>query len=159
METNKINLNDPRIISGPYGYMRKDVDVLPELFEIDKELFPEGFFSQIVQIYLFYNTECDSALEDEITKWLDDDKKKHWFEIKKDKDGIYYCLGGDEEGLKYFCRIAGISIIAYDNRLGFREDSKYYYVNIQPTFTLMQYNKKEWTLKTAIISTLACKDN
>lgn len=146
METINLDIKKPKIIPSSYTKVYKNPNHLPELFDIDNELFSEGFFSQAVRTHLFYDTECDKELDEEITKWLDNNKKRHWFNIKKNKHGSYFCLGGDRTGLKYFDVVYGISILVNGKEVKFTEDYYSYYINAQ------QYNKDEWTLKDAIIN-------
>lgn len=154
METINLNIKKPKIIPSSYTNVFKNLNCLPVLLDIDKELFPEGFFSEAVRTHLFYDTECDTELDEEITKWLDNNKKRHWFNIKKNKHGSYFCLGGDITGLKYFDVVYGISILVNGKEVKFTEDYYSYYIKTQSQRAFLAYKKNEWSLKNAIIDAM-----
>ena len=144
METINLDIKNPKATPSIFAKVFKNPNCLPILFDIDNELFPEGFFSEAVRAHLFYKAESDKELNEEITSWLNKNKKSHWFNIEKDKYGCYYFLAGDWTGLKYLGEIDGIQI---------KEDYYSYYIDAQ------QYNKDEWPLKDAIINELKNKKN
>lgn len=154
METINLNIKKPKIIPSSYTNVFKNLNCLPVLFDIDNELFPECFFSQAVRTHFFYDTECDTELDEEITSWLDDNKKRHWFNIKKNKHGSYFCLGGDRTGLKYFDVVYGISILVNGKEVKFTEDYYSYYIKTQSQRASLAYKKNEWSLKNVIIDAM-----
>ena len=153
METINLDIKNPKATPSIFAKVFKNPNCLPILFDIDKELFPEGFFSEAVWAYLFYKAESDKELNKEITSWLNKNKKSHWFNIEKDEYGCYYFLAGDWTGLKYLGEIDGISILVNGEEVQIKEDYYSYYIDAQ------QYNKDEWTLKDAIINELKNKKN
>lgn len=152
METINLDIKKPKATPTIFAKVFKNPNCLPVLFDIDKELFPEGFFSEAVRAHLFYKTESDTELNEEITSWLNKNKKSHWFNIEKDEYGCYYFLAGDWTGLKYLGEIDGISILANGEEVQIKEDYYSYYIDAQ------QYNKDEWALKNAIIDAITVKD-
>ena len=152
METINLDIKKPKATPTIFAKVFKNPNCLPVLFDIDKELFPEGFFSEAVRAHLFYKTESDTELNEEITSWLNKNKKSHWFNIEKDEYGCYYFLAGDLTGLKYLGEIDGISILANGEEVQIKEDYYSYYIDAQ------QYNKDEWALKNAIIDAITVKD-
>ena len=152
METINLDIKKPKVTPSIFAKVLKNSNYLPLLTDIDKELFPEGFFSEAVRTHFFYKTESDTELNEEITSWLNKNKKRYWFNIKKDIYGSYYFLAGDGTGLKYLGEIDGISILANGEEVQIKEDYYSYYINAQ------QYNKDEWTLKNAIIDAITVKN-
>lgn len=146
MEAINLDIKNPKATPTIFAKVFKNPNCLPILFDIDNELFPEGFFSEAVRAHLFYKAESDTELNEEITSWLNKNKKSHWFNIEKDEYGCYYFLAGDWTGLKYLGEIDGISIIVNGDEVQIKEDYYSYYIDAQ------QYNKNEWPLKGAIIN-------
>ena len=88
-------------------------------------------------------------MEDTVARWINDEDKEHWYDIKKTENGDYYYVAGDQTGVVYYEPIGAIKVIFEDYELRFNEDSDYYYVQLQATEG--EYRKEDWTLENAIL--------
>lgn len=125
------------------------VDGVPIFEEIDTDLFSEGFFSQVVFDYLDDNWGNCYDMEDTVARWINDEDKEHWYDIKKTENGDYYYVAGDDNGVVYYESVKAIKVIFEGYELRFNEDSDYYYVQLQDKEG--EYSKEDWTLENAIL--------
>ena len=88
-------------------------------------------------------------MEDTVARWINDEDKEHWYDIKKTEDGDYYYLAGDQTGIVYCEQVEAIKVIFEDYELRFNEDSEYYYIQLLDKDG--EYNKEDWTLENAIL--------
>lgn len=142
----ELNIKDFEIGNGGFGCA---VDGVPTLESLDTVLFSEESLTQVVRDYLDDNWGNGYDTEDTVARWLNDESKNHWFDIKKDADGDYYYVAGDQSGIVYYEQVYKIRVIFDDYAVWFNEDSDYYYI----TFLTKdgEYDKKDWTLETAIL--------
>lgn len=140
---------NPDIIIANDGGLGSAVDGAPTFEDIDTDLFPEGFFSQVAFDYLDDNWGNGYDMEDTVARWINDEDKEHWYDIKKTENGDYYYVAGDQTGVVYYEPIGAIKVIFEDYELRFNEDSDYYYVQLQATEG--EYRKEDWTLENAIL--------
>ena len=145
-----LEFSNPDIIIGVSGGgLANVVDGVPAFEDIDIDLFPEGFFSQVVFDYLDDNWGNGYDKEDTVARWINDEDKEHWYDIKKTEDGDYYYLAGDQTGIVYYAQIETIKVIFEDYELRFNEDSEYYYIQLLDKDG--EYSKEDWTLEDAIL--------
>lgn len=140
---------NPDIIIANDGGLGYAVDGVPTFEDINTDLFPQGFFSSVAFDYLDDNWGNGYDMEDTVARWINDEDKEHWYDIKKTEDGYYFVVAGDQIGVVYFENIEAIEVIFEDYELRFNEDSDYYYVQLQTQDG--EYSKKEWTLENAIL--------
>ena len=143
-----LEFSNPDIIIGDGGLVTV-ADSVPAFEDIDTGLFPEGFFSQVVSDYLDDNWGNGYDMEDTVARWINDEDKEHWYDIKKTEDGDYYYLAGDQNGIVYCEQVETIKVIFEDYELRFNEDSDYYYIQLQDKDG--EYRKEDWTLENAIL--------
>ena len=145
-----LEFSNPDIIIGVSGGgLANAVDGVPAFEDIDIDLFPEGFFSQVAFDYLDNNWGNGYDMEDIVARWINDEDREHWYDIKKTEDGDYYYLAGDQTGVVYYGQIETIKVIFEDYELRFNEDSEYYYIQLQDKDG--EYSKEDWTLENAIL--------
>ena len=60
MKTINLDIKKPKATPTIFAKVFKNPNCLPVLFDIDKELFPEGFFSEAVRTHLLYKAESDA---------------------------------------------------------------------------------------------------
>lgn len=144
-----LEFSNPDIIIGNEGGLGSAVDWVPTFEDINSDLFPEGFFSQVAFDYLDDNWGNGYDMEDTVARWINDKDKNHWYDIKKTEDGDYYCVGGDQTGVVYYEQIETIKVIFEDYELRFNEDSEYYYIELLNKGG--DYKKEDWTLEDAIL--------
>lgn len=125
-------------------------DSMPAFEDIDTDLFSEGFFSQVVFDYLDDVWGNGYDMEDTVARWINDEDKEHWYDIKKMENGDYYYIAGDQTGIIYYEQVEIIKVIFEDYELRFNEDSEYYYIQLQDKDGA--YSKEDWTLENAIIN-------
>lgn len=99
--------------------------------------------------YLDDNWGNGYDMEDTVARWINDEDKEHWYDIKKAEDGDYYFVAGGQTGVVYFGKIETVKVIFEDYELRFNEDSDYYYVQFLATEG--EYRKEDWTLENAIL--------
>ena len=143
-----LEFSNPDIIIGNSGLLNA-VDGVPVFEDIDTDLFPEGFFSQVVSDYLDYVWGNGYDMEDSVTRWINDEDKEHWYDIKKAENGDYYYLAGDQTGIVSYEQVETIKVIFEDYELRFNEDSEYYYIQLLDKGG--DYSKEDWTLENAIL--------
>lgn len=124
------------------------VDGVPPLEDFDTVSFTEESLTQVIGEYFDDNWGNGYDTEDAVARWLNDDSKKHWFDIAKVRNGDYYYLVGDQSGIVYYEKIYRIKVIFDDYVVWFNEDEDYYYINFDVKDG--EYDKKEWTLEDAI---------
>lgn len=145
-----LEFSNPDIIIGVSGGgLANVVDGVPAFEDIDIDLFPEGFFSQVAFDYLDNNWGNGHDMEDTVARWINDEDREHWYDIKKTEDGDYYYLAGDQTGIVYYGQIETIKVIFEDYELRFNEDSEYYYIQLLDKDG--EYSKEDWTLENAIL--------
>lgn len=143
-----LDFSNPEILIG-YGGFGNVMDGVPNFEEIDTDLFSEGFFSQVVFDYLDDNWGNGYDMEDTVARWINDEDKEHWYDIKKTENGDYYYVAGDDNGVVYYESVEAIKVIFEGYELRFNEDSDYYYVQLQDKEG--EYSKEDWTLENAIL--------
>ena len=143
-----LEFSNPDIIIGNSGLLNA-VDGVPVFEDIDTDLFPEGFFSQVVSDYLDDHWGNGYDMEDTVARWINDEDKEHWCDIKKAENGDYYYLAGDQTGIVYYEQVETIKVIFEDYELRFNEDSEYYYIQLLDKGG--DYSKEDWTLENAIL--------
>lgn len=143
-----LEFSNPDIIIGSEG-LGYVLDGVPVLVDIDKDLFPEGFFSQVASDYLDDHWGNGYDMEYTVARWINDEDKEHWYDIKKTEDGDYYYIAGDQTGIVYYEQVGTIEVIFEDYELRFNEDSEYYYIQLQDKDG--EYSKEDWTLEDAIL--------
>ncbi len=125
------------------------VDGVPTFESIGTVSFPEESLTQVVRDYLDDNWGNGYDTEDTVASWLNDESKNHWFDIKKDVNGDYFYVAGDQSGIVYFEQVDRIKVIFDDYEVWFNEDSDYYYITFLDKDG--EYDKKDWTLEDAIL--------
>ena len=143
-----LEFSNPDIIIGNSGLLNA-VDGVPVFEDIDTDLFPEGFFSQVVSDYLDDHWGNGYDMEDTVASWINDDDTEDWYYIKKAENGDYYYLAGDQTGIVYYEQVETIKVIFEDYELRFNEDSEYYYIQLLDKGG--DYSKEDWTLENAIL--------
>lgn len=143
-----LDFSNPDIIIGNGGFCNV-MDGVPIFEKIDTDLFSEGFFSQVVFDYLDDNWGNGYDMEDTVARWINDEDKEHWYDIKKTENGDYYYVAGDRTGVVYYESVGAIKVIFEGYELRFNEDSDYYYVQLQDKEG--EYSKEDWTLENAIL--------
>lgn len=143
-----LDFSNPKILIG-YGGFCNVMDGVSIFEEIDTDLFSEGFFSQVVFDYLDDNWGNGYDMEDTVARWINDEDKEHWYDIKKTENGDYYYVAGDDNGVVYYESVEAIKVIFEGYELRFNEDSDYYYVQLQDKEG--EYSKEDWTLENAIL--------
>lgn len=144
-----LEFSNPDIIIGDSGLLNV-VDGVPVFEDIDTDLFPKGFFSQVVSDYLDDVWGNGYDMEDTVARWINDEDKEHWYDIKKVENGDYYYLAGDQTGIVYYEQVETIKVIFEDYELRFNEDGEYYYIQLQDKDRA--YNKEGWTFENAILN-------
>lgn len=144
-----LDFSNPGIIIANDGGLGSAMDGVPTFDDVNSDLFPEGFFSQVAFDYLDDNWGNGYDTEDTVARWINDEDKNHWYNIKKTENGDYYCVAGDQTGVVYFEKIEAVKVIFEDYRLRFNEDSDYYYVQFQDKEG--EYSKEDWILENAIL--------
>lgn len=144
-----LDFSNPDIIIENGGGLGSAVDGVPTFEDVNSDLFPEGFFSQVVFDYLDDNWGNGYDKEDTVARWINDEDKEHWYDIKKIENGDYYYVAGDQTGVVYFEKIDVIKVIFEDYELRFNEDSEYYYIELLNKGG--DYKKEDWTLEDAIL--------
>ena len=124
------------------------VDGVPTFESLGTVSFPKESLEQVVRDYLDDNWGNGYDTENTVAFWLNDENKNHWFDIKKDDNGDYYYIAGDQTGIVYFEQIAKIKVIYDDYEVWFNEDSDFYYIMFLDKDG--EYNKRDWTLENAI---------
>lgn len=125
------------------------VDGVPTFESLDTVSFSEESLTQTVSDYLDDNWGNGYDMEDTVARWINDEDKEHWYDIKKTEDGDYYYLAGDQTGIVYYEQVAKIKVIFDDYEVWFNEDSDYYYIKFLDKDG--EYDKKDWTLEDAIL--------
>lgn len=143
-----LEFSNPDIIIGNSGLLNA-VDGVPVFEDIDTDLFPEGFFSQVVSDYLDYVWGNGYDMEDSVARWINDEDKEHWYDIKKAENGDYYYLACDQTGIVYYEQVETIKVIFEDYELRLNEDGEYYYIQLLDKGG--EYSKEDWTLENAIL--------
>ena len=143
-----LEFSNTDIIIGNSGLLNAVAGV-PVFEDIDTDLFPEGFFSQVVSDYLDDHWGNGYDMEDTVARWINDEDKEHWYDIKKAENGDYYYLAGDQTGIVYYEQVETIKVIFEDYELRFNEDSEYYYIQLLDKGG--DYSKEYWTLENAIL--------
>lgn len=143
-----LEFSNPDIIIGNSGLLNV-VDGVPVFEDIGTDLFPEGFFSQVASDYLDDNWGNGYDMEDTVARWINDENKEHWYDIKKVENGDYYYIAGDQTGIIYYEQVGTIKVIFEDYELRFNEDSEYYYIQLLDKDG--EYSKEDWTLENAIL--------
>ena len=143
-----LEFSNPDIIIGNSGLLSV-VDGVPVFEDIDTDLFPEGFFSQVVSDYLDDVLGNGYDMEDSVARWINDEDKEHWYDIKKAEIGDCYYLAGDQTGIVYYEQVETIKVIFEDYELRFNEDGEYYYIQLLDKDG--EYSKEDWTLENAIL--------
>lgn len=143
-----LEFSNPDIIIGNSGLLNA-VDGVPVFEDIDTDLFPEGFFSQVVSDYLDDVWGNGHDMEDTVARWINDEDIEHWYDIKKAENGDYYYLAGDQTGIVYYEQVETIKVIFEDYELRFNEDGEYYYIQLLDKDG--EYSKEDWTLENAIL--------
>lgn len=143
-----LDFSNPEILIGNGGFGNV-MDGVPNFEEIGIDLFSEGFFSQVVFDYLDDNWGNGYDMEDTVARWINDEDKEHWYDIKKTENGDYYYVAGDDNGVVYYESVEAIKVIFEGYELRFNEDSDYYYVQLQDKEG--EYSKEDWTLENAIL--------
>lgn len=149
----KLEITDVSFPKDKYsvGQLSKDADAIPEFYDIDKELFPNGFFNDSVGDYLYnkfyWNGSGKSIAYDNIMNlWI----HKISGDIKKDDLGNYYIVAGDETGIVYFEKIAGIKVTINGHPTKIQEQANYYLIEILDEKKDNVYDGYKMTLKEAI---------
>lgn len=137
------------------GQLSKDADAIPEFYDIDKELFPNGFFSDSVGDYLYHkfywNGQGKSIAYDNIMNhWIHKIGVEKFYDIKKDVLGNYYIVAGDETGIAYFEKIAGIKVNINGHPTKIQEQANFYLIEILDEKKDKVYDGYKMTLKEAI---------
>lgn len=137
------------------GQLPKDADAIPEFYDIDKELFPNGFFSDSIGDYLYHkfywNGQGKSIAYDNIMNlWIHKIGVEKFYDIKKDDLGNYYIVAGDETGIVYFEKIAGIKVTINGHPTKIQEQANYYLIEILDEKKDNVYDGYKMTLKEAI---------
>lgn len=143
-----LDFSYPDIIIGNSG-LCSAVDGVPTFEDINTDLFPQDFFSQVAFDYLDDNWGNGYDMEGTVARWINDEDKEHWCDIKKTENGDYYYVAGDQTGVVYYEQIEVIKVIFEDCDLRFNEDSDYYYITLLDKEG--EYSKADWTLETAIL--------
>lgn len=143
-----LEFSNPDIIIGNSGLLNA-VDGVHVFEDIDTDLFPEGFFSQVVSDYLDDHWGNGYDMEDTVARWINDEDMEHWYDIKKVENGDYYYLAGDQTGIVYYEQVGTIKVIFEDYELRFNEDGEYYYIQLLDKGG--EYSKEDWTLENAIL--------
>lgn len=137
------------------GQLSKDIDAIPKFHDIDKELFPNGFFSDSVGGYLYnkfyWNGQGKSIAYDNIMNlWIHKISVEKFYNIKKDVLGNYYIVAGDETGIVYFEKIAGIKVNINGHPTKIQEQANFYLIEILDEKKDNVYDGYKMTLKEAI---------
>lgn len=137
------------------GQLSKDADTIPKFHDIDKELFPNGFFSDSVGGYLYnkfyWNGSGKSiAIDNVMSLWIHAIHLEEFHDIKKDDLGNYYIVAGDETGIVYFEKIAGIKVTINGHPTKIQEQANYYLIEILDEKKDKVYDGYKMTLKEAI---------
>lgn len=143
-----LEFSNPDIIIGSEGLCNA-VDGVPTFEDINTNLFPKGFFSQVAFDYLDDNWGNGYDMEDTVARWINDEDKEHWYDIKKTENGDYYYVAGDQTGVVYYEQIGSIKVVFEDYDLRFNEDNDYYYIQFQDKDG--EYSKENYTLESAIL--------
>lgn len=115
-----LEFSNPDIIIGNSGLLNV-VDGVPVFEDIDTDLFPKGFFSQVAFDYLDDVWGNGYDMEGTVARWINDEDKEHWYDIKKVENGDYYYLAGDQTGIVYYEQVETIKVIFEDYELRFNE--------------------------------------
>ena len=121
----------------------------PQFSPIDEDLFAQGVFSDVVYDYFNTNWGIDYEEDDSVAEWMRDNSEILWFDIRKDDNGDYYYVVGDNSGIVYYEQVDCIVAIYDDYEVRFNEDSEYYYVQFLDKSG--EYYKENWTLEEAIL--------
>ena len=137
------------------GQLSKDIDAIPEFYDIDKELFPNGFFSDSVGGYLYHKFYWNGsgksiAIDNAMSIWIHAIHLEEFRDIKKDVLGNYYIVAGDETGIVYFEKIAGIKVTINGHPIKIQEQANYYLIEILDEKKDKVYDGYKMTLKEAI---------
>ena len=153
----KLEITDVSFPKDEYsvGQLSKDADVIPEFYDIDKELFPNGFFSDSVADYLYHkfywNGQGKSIAYDNIMNlWIHKIGVEKFYDIKKDVLGNYYIVAGDETGIVYFEKISGIKVNINGHPTKIQEQANFYLIEILDEKKDNVYDGYKMTLKEAI---------
>ena len=127
-------------------------DGVPSLENFDSVSFSEESLEHAIKDYIYY--DCKNNIDNDdimyaVDYWLYNDNKNQWFDIKKDVNGNYYFVAGDETGIVYFGYIDRVATIFDDYEVGFNEDEAYYYIDFQNKSG--EYYKEKWSLENAIL--------
>lgn len=144
-----LDFSNPDIIIENGGGLVYAEDWTLTFEDIDMELFPQGFFSQVAFDYLDDNWGNGYDMEDTVARWINDEDIEHWYDIKKTENGDYYYVAGDQTGVVYYEQVDTIKVLFEDYELRFNEDGDYYYIQLQDKEG--EYSKKNWTLEDAIL--------
>ena len=153
----KLEITDVSFPKNEYsvGQLSKDADTIPEFYDIDKELFPNGFFNDSVGDYLYHkfywNGQGKSIAYDNIMNlWIHKIGVEKFYDIKKDVLGNYYIVAGDETGIEYFEKIAGIKVTINGHPTKIQEQANFYLIEILDEKKDNVYDGYKMTLKEAI---------
>lgn len=153
----KLEITDVSFSKDEYsiGQLSKDADTIPEFYDIDKELFPNGFFNDSVGDYLYHkfywNGQGKSIAYDNIMNlWIHKIGVEKFYNIKKDVLGNYYIVAGDETGIVYFEKIAGIKVNINGHPTKIQEQANFYLIEILDEKKDKVYDDYKMTLKEAI---------
>ena len=153
----KLEITDVSFSKDEYsiGQLSKDADTIPEFYDIDKELFHNGFFNDSVGDYLYHkfywNGQGKSIAYDNIMNlWIHKIGVEKFYNIKKDVLGNYYIVAGDETGIVYFEKIAGIKVNINGHPTKIQEQANFYLIEILDEKKDKVYDGYKMTLKEAI---------
>ena len=153
----KLEITDVSFLKDEYsiGQLSKDADTIPEFYDIDKELFHNGFFNDSVGDYLYHkfywNGQGKSIAYDNIMNlWIHKIGVEKFYNIKKDVLGNYYIVAGDETGIVYFEKIAGIKVNINGHPTKIQEQANFYLIEILDEKKDKVYDGYKMTLKEAI---------
>ena len=137
------------------GQLSKDVDAIPKFHDIDKELFPNGFFSDSIGDYLYHKFYWNGsgksiAYDNAMSLWLHAIHLEEFRDIKKDVLGNYYIVVGDETGIVYFEKIKSIEAIINGHPTRIQEQANFYLIEILDEKKDKVYDGYKMTLKEAI---------
>lgn len=153
----KLEITDVSFPKDEYsvGQLSKDVDAIPKFHDIDKELFPNGFFSDSIGDYLYHKFYWNGsgksiAIDNAMSLWLHAIHLEEFRDIKKDDLGNYYIVAGDETGIVYFEKIAGIKVTINGHPTKIQEQANFYLIEILDEKKDKVYDGYKMTLKEAI---------
>lgn len=151
----KLEITDVSFHKDEYsvGQLSKDADVVPKFHDIDKELFSGNFFENLVRMYIDVKFFWDNKATLQncfMLGWLHEPHDTTVFDIKKDDLGNYYIVAGDETGIVYFEKIAGIKVTINGHPTKIQEQANFYLIEILDEKKDKVYDGYKMTLKEAI---------